>query len=233
MAMPMGAEQRWCLPRSPDRSTLGPQLGTKMTRPSRSGTASRTPGSIECGDTGDVPNDPFPPVPARTYIRERGLRRTQTRVCAWCDAAVTARRSSLTPPKEAAMTRRVSGATTRAGSRAVKDVDLKLEAVIIPVSMSIARRSSTGASGGGSMRTSRSITASGASSSHRPARGVRFNSARTSRRPRPARPGAFTLSSPTSGLRSLSSGTSAPPAWVTPGTRATSRSFHGCNKRAT
>jgi hypothetical protein len=192
MAMPMGAEQRWCLPRSPDRSTLGPQLGTKMTRPSRSGTASRTPGSIECGDTGDVPNDPFPPVPARTYIRERGLRRTQTRVCAWCDAAVTARRSSLTPPKEAGMTttgvrsddtsrdreRQGRRPEARGGRHPRLDVDRA--------------REFDGSLGWRLDADSRSITASGASGSHRPARGVRFNSARTSRRPRPARPGAFT-----------------------------------------
>ena len=57
------------------------------------------------------------------------------------------------------------------------------------VRMSTVRRSSTGASGGGSTPTSPSTTASGSSSSPRPARGARFSSAPTSHRPRPARTG--------------------------------------------
>jgi hypothetical protein len=78
------------------------------------------------------------------------------------------------------------------GIASVKDVDLKLEAVVIPVSNVDRAREFDGSLGWRVDADSRSITASGASGSHRPARGVRFNSARTSRRPRPARPGAFT-----------------------------------------
>jgi SnoaL-like domain len=147
---PMGAQQRWCLPRSPDRSTPVAQLGTRMARPSRSGTASRTPGSIECGNTGDVPNDPCQPVPAGTYICERGLRRTQTRVSAWCDGAVTARWSS--PDTTQGGRDEHNGCPERRHERDRERQGRRPEARggrHPPPRMSIARRSSTGASGGG------------------------------------------------------------------------------------
>ena len=78
----------------------------------------------------------------------------------------------------------------------VKNVDLKREAVVIPVSDVDGGRSSMGTWGGGSTPTSPSITASGSSSSRRPARDARSNSARCSvqfctnfYRPRAAAPG--------------------------------------------
>ena len=74
----------------------------------------------------------------------------------------------------------------------VARVDLKFEAVVIPVSDVERAKKFYGSSGGGSTPTSPSITASAWSSSRRLARGARSTSARTLRRPRPAPPRAST-----------------------------------------
>ena len=61
----------------------------------------------------------------------------------------------------------------------VARVDMKLEAVVIPVADVDRAKSSTRNSGGGSTPTFPLVTASGSSSSRRRARGARSNSART------------------------------------------------------
>jgi len=78
------------------------------------------------------------------------------------------------------------------GTANVKNVDMKLEAVVIPVSDVDRATEFYGKLGWRLDADSPSIMASGSSSSHRPARGARSNSARVPHRPRPARPRAFT-----------------------------------------
>jgi len=110
------------------------------------------------------------------------------------------------------------------GIASVKDVDLKLAVVDIPVSDVDRAKVFDGSLVGGSTRTSRSITALGSSSSYRPARGA--GSIRHEHHvDRPARPGAFIPSSRTSDLRAVSGEWDLSPRRARrPGTRATSRS---------
>ena len=92
-----------------------------MARPSRSRTASRTPGSIECRDTGDVPNDP----PSRYQ------QHADQGVCLVRQSGDSATVIPDTTQGGRDDTTGVRSDDTN-GIASVKDVDLKLEVVVIP-----------------------------------------------------------------------------------------------------